>query len=121
MLDIYAPWTLLLMTLAVFRITRFLVWDSLMGSHLESGTKWSQRIDRWAFEANGQDKNRVIAKVVTGATCGWCLSVWVTGAVLMLVTWQPFWRWDQGTWLVGFAVAGSGALLGAMSRKWIER
>lgn len=119
--DLFTPFWFVVAVLASWRLAKFFVFDSLMGTHLESGTKWSQRLDRWAFvEGSGENRHRVGSKVVQGATCIWCVTPYTTGLVLMLLTWSLPWHWDHLMWGFGVAVAGGAAIVGATSYKWLQ-
>lgn len=120
MLNLFEPWAFVLVVLASWRLTRFVVYDSLIGGHLESGTKWSRRLDSWAFTAEGKDKNWVIAKLATLLSCTWCAGAWCSLLMVCLAVWH--WPWELGyaLWLIVWAVAGGQAMLSAFSRKFIE-
>lgn len=117
----FSPFVFVLMVLCAFRATRFVVYDSLIGSHLESGTKWSQRLDRWAFETNGTDKNFVVAKFATLASCVWCAGVWLSWGTVAVFAWVWPWELRGAQWGLVVAVAGAQAMLSTASHKWIER
>lgn len=86
------PWVFVVLVLAVARVTRFVVFDSLMGSHLTSGTKWSQRLDLWAFKEDGTDNGWWRGKVGTLLVCPWCSSFWIT--LVCVCGFRHVWPWE---------------------------
>lgn len=119
-MDLLSPWVFVLCVLAAARATRFVVYDSLMGSHLESGTAWSKRLDGWAFTPQGQDRNWLLAKVATLLSCPWCAGVYCSVAAVCLAAWV--WPWDLGPqrWLVALAVCMGQALLNVAAHKYLD-
>lgn len=99
--------TLAILALASYRITRFLVLDSLMGFGPDSGSGLSVRIDRFAYDEDGSDRSWWRGKVGDLLTCTWCLGFWVSLAVLC--AWTTTVPWELGTEgvLTAFAVAGA--------------
>lgn len=99
---------------AAYRITRFLVKDSLIGFAPDSGSAVSARVDQFAYAENGADRSFLRGKIGDLLTCTWCLGFWVsaatyTAAAVALDEWsgQPL-VW-HGVSI--FAVAGLQGLL----------
>lgn len=100
----------IVVALAVFRLTRFFVFDSLVGAHPDSKSKFSRSLDRWAFtqDAKGDDRSWLRGKVGTLLTCPWCFGFWITVAVAAAWFWGP----DPVRWaIVVFALAAVAGLL----------
>ena len=112
------PYALLLVALAAYRITRFLVFDSLMGFNLESGSKMSRRLDVWAWTAEGQERpgagGWLRDKVGNLLVCPYCLGFWIAAACWAAWAWGP--SWVQYV-LVAWAAAGAQALLSTVDRR----
>ncbi len=70
--------------LAAFRVTRFLVRDSLIGFAPDSGSKMSMRVDRFAYAEDGTDRTWLRGKVGDLLTCVWCLGFWVSAFVYVV-------------------------------------
>jgi hypothetical protein len=101
---------LLVVALASYRVTRFLVRDSLIGFGPDSGSRMSMRLDRFAYTPEGEDRSYLRGKVGDLLTCVWCLGFWVsavtyTVAAVALGAWgdQPF-AWHT---VAIFGVAGA--------------
>lgn len=97
---------LLVIALAAFRLTRFLVRDSLMGFGPESGSRMSVRVDAFAYDPEGLDRSYLRGKVGDLATCNWCLGFHVSW--VLLCAWYQLAPWELGVqgWTVAFAIAG---------------
>lgn len=106
-----------ILSFASYRITRFFVFDSLIGAHPESGSKQSARVDSFAYNHDGSNRNFVRGKIGDLLTCPWCLGFWISAACyLALVI-------STGGWagvplvvhLLGvFAVAGGQGFLNSL-------
>jgi hypothetical protein len=96
--------------LASYRITRFLVEDSLMGMGPDSGSWLSTIVDHFAYEdESGTNRSFLRGKIGDLLTCTWCLGFWVSCAVVALMTWTLPWvnGTDPTPWIItAFAVAG---------------
>lgn len=76
------PFEFVVVALAAYRVTRFLLWDSLMGMGVVGGefvSKLGERIDRFAYDAAGNDRSWWRGKVGDLLTCPFCLGFWVSG------------------------------------------
>ncbi len=100
--------------LAAFRITRFFIYDSMVGANIESGSKFSQWLDGWAYTADGErDRTWFRGKVAGLLVCPWCLGFWIS---LGTVAWWA--EWPEARWvLVPWAVS---AVVGMMAT-WERR
>ena len=108
------PWQFVVVVLAAFRVVRFVVFDKLVGAHLESRSKFSRRLDTWAYDQNGQDRSFVRGKVGDLLTCPWCIGFWISLAVWAAFWWGPEWvQYATYAW----AVAGAVALISAYERR----
>lgn len=112
------PWPFLLLGLAVFKASWLVLFSSLLGSHLDSGTSWSKWLDKVAFNSDGTDKGAVRSKVVTGYTCVECVSAW--GSVIAVCLWGWCWPWELGRvgWLSVGAVWAVAAAVGVGYHWW---
>lgn len=98
----------LVLGLASYRITRFLVTDTLMGMGPDSGSWLSTKVDAFAYNPDGSNRSWWRGKIGDLLTCYYCLGFWVSCAGLAV--WTRTWPWtaDQpGQWvLLAFAIAG---------------
>lgn len=93
--------------LAAYRITRFLVKDSLIGFGPDSASRISVRLDRFAYDSEGNGRSWWREYVGDLLTCTWCLGFWVSLAVAC--TWLRLMPWELGIegWGVAWGVAGA--------------
>ena len=97
--------TFLVLSLVAYRVTRFVVYDTLVGTSLDSGSGFSQRVNLFAFTVTGQDRSWWRGKVGELITCPFCLGQWVgTGFVVAQVLWPRAARIVTA----GFAAIGLG-------------
>lgn len=111
------PLAFLIVCLASFRITRFLVRDSLIGFAPESGSRFSVRLDRFAYNDEGTGRSWWREYVGDLLTCPHCFSFWVSYSACCL--WWRLWWWDI-TWeqgLVVWATAATTSILFAWGDK----
>lgn len=108
------PWAFAVAALAAYRLTRFLVFDSLVGSHLDSGSAWSRRLDVLAYTSDGKDRSFLRGKLGDLLTCPYCVGFWVS-----LACWAGAWWGGRPVQyvLIVFAVAGVQAMLSTIDRK----
>lgn len=103
-----------LLVLAAYRITRFLVKDSLIGFGPDSGSAVSVRLDKWAYNDDGTDKSFWRGKAGDLLTCVWCLGFWVSLIVYVVAT-VSLGEWNSVplAWhgILIFAVAGGQGFL----------
>lgn len=69
--------------LASYRITRFLIRDSLMGMGMNEGefaSPLAARIDAWAYDREGNDRTLIRGKTGDLLSCPWCLGFWISAA-----------------------------------------
>jgi hypothetical protein len=113
------PFEMLAVALAAYRITRFFVWDSLIGFHPGSMSKMSQRLTNWAWvndrtERDGQDRSWLRGKIGDLLTCQYCLGFWIVCATWAAFRWGPEWvRVGVFVW----AIAGGQALLSSIDHR----
>lgn len=100
------PMTFVVVCLAAFRITRFLVKDSLMGFGPESGSRLSVRVDKFAYDENGTGRSWWREYVGDLLTCVWCLGAWVSLAVVCIVLRRTPDELGINGWTIAWAVAG---------------
>lgn len=120
------PWPLVLIAFACFRAVRFLIYDSLMGANLESGSKFSQALDRFAYSQGergqpiGADRSWIRGKIGDLLNCLWCTGWWV--ALAAVCVWARLWPWQLGVegWYSVAAVAGLAALLNVIERRLVR-
>lgn len=111
---------LLVLGVAAYRITRFLIEDSLigmgMGQELQGGkfvnvpnSPMAARLDGFAYNPDGSDRNWFRGRVGDLLSCSWCLGAWVSFSAYALWTWTLPWQEGvefQKWWIYAFAVAG---------------
>jgi hypothetical protein len=112
--DDLTAWAVFIIALAAYRLTRFLVFDSLFGFNLASRSRMSGRLDRWAYTTDGKDRTYWRGKLADLLVCPYCTGFWVTIGV-----WAS---WFYGpTWLrvivVLFAIAGVQAFLNHLDQR----
>lgn len=90
--------TLLIISFAVYRITRLITTDTILGikpdivdGEYVAGTGWRKRLDRWAYRRDGSNRSKLRGFVGDLLTCFWCCSVWVAVAVCLVVLFGPGW------------------------------
>lgn len=99
--------TLVVVTFAAYRLTRFIVLDSLLGrvpTEGDRGSGFRRKLDHFAYADDGTDRSWWRGKLGDLLTCSWCIGFWVAALTL--------WGWVDGPeWLrwiiVAFAVAGA--------------
>jgi len=70
-----------ILSLAAFRITRFLIKDSLLGFGPDSGSRLSVRVDRFAYLKDGTGRSWWREYLGDLLTCTWCLGFWISAGV----------------------------------------
>lgn len=111
------PFPFLVLVAASCRLTRLVVFDSLFGSHPDSGSSWSRTLDKWAWKVDGADRTWARGKVGTLLVCPYCAGAWISLALVCVwLRWWPWWLGVEG-WIVVAAVAGGQALANALDRK----
>lgn len=87
--------TVLILGIAAYRITRFLVIDDL----LEPGrTKLHAKLEA--------HEGFLWAKGYDLVSCTWCVGVYISMLVYAIFLWDPFIHWTRLDWLSAIAVAG---------------
>lgn len=109
---ILEPIELVVLALAAYRITRFFVKDSLIGFGPDSGSAMSVRVDRFAYDSDGNDRSWLRGKIGDLLTCTWCLGFWVSAAVVCAWTQTVPWELGIKGVLTVFGVAGAQGYLG---------
>lgn len=102
----------LVVGLCVYRVTRFIVVDTLIGEYPDArnprGTGLRRRLDVFAFNEDGTDRSFLRGKLGELFGCPFCTGVWVAGF--------SWWGWNYGPdWLryamVIAAIAGVQAFI----------
>jgi len=75
------PLEFVIICLAAYRLTRFFVKDSLMGFGPDSGSRLSVRVDRFAYDSEGNGRSWWREYVGDLLTCTWCLGFWISAMV----------------------------------------
>lgn len=98
---------LIILSAATYRITRFFIYDSLLGSRLEADTKWSRTLDHFGYNEDGSNRGFFRGKLADLLTCPFCFSFWVGCTLLGLWTWSlPWTAVEPQVWIINsFAVA----------------
>lgn len=115
--------TLIVLGFAAFRITRFVVWSSLIGTACDGqplgngyrrpDTSVGVAVYEFAYKPNGEYQGWFRGKLGDLLQCAWCLGFWISGSAYLL-WFQPAWQdltWQDG--LNVFAVAAVQSLLNA--------
>lgn len=95
--------TFMILAFAAFRVTRFLVFDSLF-SHTR------QRILVWLANRKLSVLNHKALELIT---CTWCVGFWITLGVYSLFLWEQPWDFTRLEWITTFGIAGVQGLLHA--------
>ncbi len=105
------PLGFIIICLAAYRVTRFLVHDSLIGFGEDSGSRMSLRVDHFAYDNNGEDRNWLRGKIGDLLTCTWCLGFHVSW--LATCAWLTLAPWELGIrgWAIAWAAAGAQGFL----------
>lgn len=110
-----SPWWFILVALGCFRATRFFVYDGLCGANRESGSRFADALDRWAFiqegPHEGEDRTWFRGKVAYLLACHWCLGFWI--CVAAAAAWAPDGEW----WLWCWPLAGAQGLASSWERR----
>jgi len=95
--------TIVILGFAAYRVTRFLVIDSL----LEPA--------RSNFHSMLERKRGIVwAKIYDLVSCTWCVGVYVSFALYCIYLWDLFVGWTRLDWLSAIAVAGVQGMLHAV-------
>lgn len=99
--------TFAVLAFACYRITRFLIFDSMFG-----GTREKMYVGL-ANASDGPKRFRAALanKALEGLSCTWCLGVWVTVAVYWLYRSTPPHEWGRHGWIAFAGIAGLQGLL----------
>lgn len=93
---------LIVLSLATYRVTRFLLFDSFLEE------------PRSAFHRKIVEKQGYFwEKLWELTTCSWCLGFWVALLTYSLYIWSNPTDFNQHDWIAVFAVAGGAGLLHA--------
>ena len=111
------PWVFILLALCAFRITRFLVDDSLIGGSPQSGSQVGLDLDRWARDRDGNDRTWFRGRISDLAACTYCLGAHVSWVLLCLWLWTWPWQLGREGWLLAVALMGAQALLNALDHR----
>lgn len=106
--------TLVILTFAAYRITRFFLFDSLMGMSMGAGgddpaSDFAIKVDSWAYNPDtGLDRSFLRGKIGDLLTCPWCLGFHIGWILLALWTWTLPWMVPSPqAWVItAFAIAG---------------
>lgn len=97
-----SAWTLILLGLAAFRMTRLIGWDTLTGQLRARVT----RLDRWETEPEAYRQGLDVF-----LHCPWCLGFWIS-----LGTWGVWQLWPHATEVAAAPLALS-ALVGLVAKQ----
>lgn len=108
------PWYFAVVALAAYRITRFVVYDSLIGASLESRSNFSMWLDRFAYTEDGANRSWLRGKIGDLLNCPFCVGSWIA-----LATWAAWYYGGDPLRIVVtvWAVLGAQSLLNATERK----
>jgi len=102
--------TLLILSLAAYRLTRFFIHDSLLGGSPDSGSRWSAILDGFAYKESGENRSWIRGKIGDLFTCHFCLSFWICLALYGLLVGRPLEGYGWGDGLAVWAMAGAVSL-----------
>lgn len=72
-----------ILCLAAFRITRFFLFDSLMGMGLngkEFASPLAEKVDKFGYDRDGNNRSLIRGKIADLLSCPWCLGFWISAA-----------------------------------------
>lgn len=72
-----------ILSLAAFRITRFFLFDSLMGMGLvgaEFASPLAAKVDKFGYDKDGNNRTLIRGKIADLLSCPWCLGFWISAA-----------------------------------------
>jgi hypothetical protein len=96
---------LVILILAVYRVTRFFLFDTLIESErtkLHEFLTKGERVNSWFFQ-----------KLYDFTSCSWCFGVWVALVLTSFYFWECPLDWTRELWIFFAAVAGGAGLLHA--------
>lgn len=115
------PWAFFIVALAAGRITGFVVYDSLAGFNLGSGSKMSRRLDVWAWQSDGKSHPGLGGwardKIGNLLVCTYCIGWWITLACWAAWVWGP--RWAEYV-LMAWAAAGAQSMFNVIDHRLRE-
>lgn len=103
--------TFVILVLCSYRITRFLVRDSLMGFAPDSGSAMSVRVDRFGYNEDGSDRSWLRGKISDLATCTWCAGAWLSLLVVCIYLRATPIELGIDGWAIAWATAGAQGFL----------
>ena len=118
------PFMFVLVCLAVFRVTRFFIHDSMLGSSLDSGSRFSMWLDRFCYYEDkprrGMDRSWLRGKINDLLTCPFCLGFWISLATVCIVLHIVPWSLGIQGWVTVWAVAGFSVLIYELTVKLMK-
>lgn len=96
---------LVVLALAAYRITRFLIIDSLT-----QGLRTKFHV--WLTSRNKLQS--VFEKLFELTSCTWCFGWWVSLALYSLFLWSAPWSFGRMDWISVFAIAGIQGMIHAL-------
>lgn len=107
--------TFVILSLASYRITHFIVLDELLGSYPDEenprGTGVRKLADLCFYTDEGNDRGPIRGWFAKLVTCVWCTGVWVSFAVVL--SWMRLAPWNMNVdgWLLFIGIAGAQGFL----------
>lgn len=96
--------TYVILSVAAYRITRFFLFDSLIG---HSRQKYYVFLGNQSMDFSGSKFKRFLAhKLLELSSCSWCLGVWVSAGLYWLYTWTAPQYWGRMGYITVAAIAG---------------
>ena len=100
----------IILAFASYRITRFFLFDSLIGGSRE---KFYVRVTN--ASAKGKKFKKLLAhKLLELTSCSWCLGIWVTASIYWLYTWTSPLYWGRVGYITVAALAGVQGMIHAL-------
>jgi hypothetical protein len=104
--------TYVILSVAAYRITRFMLFDSLIG---HSRQRWYVWLGNHSMDYQGWGSKRFLAhKLLELTSCSWCLGVWVSAAIFWLFTWTNPIYWGRFGYITVAAIAGFQGMIHAV-------
>lgn len=103
--------TFVVISVASYRVTRFLLFDSLVEGFRQ---KYYIFLGNNSMDYTGRKFKRFLAhKLLELSSCSWCLGVWVSAGLYWLWTWTSPLYWTRHEFILVAAIAGFQGLLHA--------
>ena len=93
------------------------MYDSAAGANLESRSKFSQWLDRFAYSADGANRSWPRGKIGDLLVCPFCIGFHISWVLACLWLWVWPWQIPLTGWIAVWGLAGAQSLLNSVERK----